>query len=695
MPSFVNDVNGNKPQYYLPITITNNTTLASASGFTAHLTVDSSTYSTYEATDLSNINFQDGAGNILTSWLESGFTNTSTSTVYHILMNQTISASSNIDIYMVFYNTSAISKDNVVTGANPLYTSTYAQYDNGTNVFKQYTRFGGLSALPTGFTQWQTGGSGIGITFNSTNIQISGDGSNGINGGIQYTDQTLTSPFSQVMEYSVVLPDETGTSSVTYGFGIGTTGTASSFAGGGGGICLTCESTAGATVGYLNSGTAYELTLVNDGSSVGSGTLTSTGVLSLYFNNTATYVTLFNYSNDIPYVATTAISGKSLPYYVYATASLNPLTLYWVRTRQLINTKDNYSISYGSVTKVAIIFTYSEYQNVVILNTPNPFNYVKEYTSQNETETLLLTIYNKYSETENYKITFKAGSVLKYAETESYRVTFNFNLPKYTYSETESYKFSTVFGYSFSYSETESYIITISPKYLIKYSETENYKITFKESSLIKYSETESYTFTALFEYLFKYSETESYKLSKLLGYSFSYSEKESYTTKTVLILNYKYQEQQYEVISGVLPTVETSDYQGNFKPTYLLILPFNYQQYPANKSTTATVTFTPNYSNVPESIVTDQIVVSFTFTFTSTSTYTSPTVTTTITDSASTPVPNALVSWTATGGTTVSPISATTNSSGQASTTVSTAGGTVTATTTLLGVTETSSVAT
>ena len=642
MPSFVNDVNGNKPQYYLPITIKNNTTIASASGFTAHLTVDSSTYSTYEATDLSNINFQDGAGNILTSWLESGFTNTSTSTVYHVLMNQTIAASSNIDIYMVFYNTSAISKDNVVTGANPLYTSTYAQYDNGTNVFKQYTRFGGLSTLPTGFTQWQTGGSGIGITFNSTNIQISGDGSNGINGGIQYTDQTLTSPFSQVMEYSVVLPDETGTSSVTYGFGIGTTGTASSFAGGGGGICLTCESTAGATVGYLNSGTAYELTLVNDGSSVGSGTLTSTGVLSLYFNNTATYVTLFNYSNDIPYVATTAISGTSLPYYVYATASLNPLTLYWVRTRQLINTKDNYSISYGSITKVAIIFTYSEYQNVVILNTPNPFNYVKEYTSQNETETLLLTIYNKYSETENYKITFKAGSVLKYAETESYKVTFNFNLQKYTYSETESYKFSTVFGYSFSYSETESYTWRIS-------------------------------------SWVFRYN----------------YSETESYTTKTVLILNYKYQEQQYVVVSGVLPTVETSDYQGNFKPTYLLILPFNYQQYPANKSTTATVTFTPNYSNVPESIVTDQIVVSFTFTFTSASTYTSPTVTTTITDSASTPVPNALVSWTATGSTTVSPTSATTNSSGQASTTVSTAGGTVTATTTLLGVTETSSVAT
>ena len=642
MPSFVNDVNGNKPQYYLPITIKNNTTIASASGFTAHLTVDSSTYSTYEATDLSNINFQDGAGNILTSWLESGFTNTSTSTVYHVLMNQTIAASSNIDIYMVFYNTSAISKDNVVTGANPLYTSTYAQYDNGTNVFKQYTRFGGLSTLPTGFTQWQTGGSGIGITFNSTNIQISGDGSNGINGGIQYTDQTLTSPFSQVMEYSVVLPDETGTSSVTYGFGIGTTGTASSFAGGGGGICLTCESTAGATVGYLNSGTAYELTLVNDGSSVGSGTLTSTGVLSLYFNNTATYVTLFNYSNDIPYVATTAISGTSLPYYVYATASLNPLTLYWVRTRQLINTKDNYSISYGSITKVAIIFTYSEYQNVVILNTPNPFNYVKEYTNQNETETLLLTIYNKYSETENYKITFKAGSVLKYAETESYKVTFNFNLQKYTYSETESYKFSTVFGYSFSYSETESYTWRIS-------------------------------------SWVFRYN----------------YSETESYTTKTVLILNYKYQEQQYVVVSGVLPTVETSDYQGNFKPTYLLILPFNYQQYPANKSTTATVTFTPNYSNVPESIVTDQIVVSFTFTFTSASTYTSPTVTTTITDSASTPVPNALVSWTATGSTTVSPTSATTNSSGQASTTVSTAGGTVTATTTLLGVTETSSVAT
>ena len=584
MPSFVNDVNGNKPQYYLPITITNNTTLASASGFTAHLTVDSSTYSTYEATDLSNINFQDGAGNILTSWLESGFTNTSTSTVYHILMNQTIAASSNIDIYMVFYNTSAISKDNVVTGANPLYTSTYAQYDNGVNVFKQYTAFGGLSALPTGFTSWKTGTTGVTITFASTYTQISGNGSSSINGGIQYTNQTLTSPFSQVMEYSVVLPDESGTSSVTYGFGIGTTGTASSFAGGGGGICLTCESTAGATIGYLNSGTAYDLTLINGGTAITSAkTPSASGILSLYFNNSTNYYVLFSYTSFISNIVTSDISGVSLPYYVYATASTNPLTLYWVRTRQLINTLDSYSISLGIVDPAPIVITYSE----------------------TETEVFVLDILNKYSETETYTLNFNSNNIFKYLELEDY---------------------------------------------------------TWRISS-----------------WVFRYS----------------YSETEGYTTKAVLILNYKYQEQQYEVVSGVLPTVETSDYQGNFKPTYLLILPFNYQQYPANKSTTATVTFTPNYSNVPQTVVSDQIVVSFTFTFTSASTYTSPTVTTTITDSASTPIPNALVSWTATGSTTVSPTSATTNSSGQASTTVSTAGSTVTATTTLLGVTETSSVAT
>lgn len=158
MVSFANDVNGNSPLYYLSITLSSN----GGSGFQQMVTINSSNYSTYEAADLSNLNFQDGAGNILSSWLESGETNTSTSTNYWVkLPNGTITV-----IYLVFYSTSAISKDSVVSGAEPNYTATYGQYDNGSDVFDTYFNFAGTST-PTGITA-------SGTTFNNGATVTSG-----------------------------------------------------------------------------------------------------------------------------------------------------------------------------------------------------------------------------------------------------------------------------------------------------------------------------------------------------------------------------------------------------------------------------------------------------------------------------------------------------------------------------------------
>ena len=143
MVSFANDDNGNIPLYYLPIVLGSN----AGTGFSQQIVVNSSTYSAYESSDLSNINFQDGAGNLIPSWLESGLTNGSTSTIYWIKMPATITT-----VYMVFVDTSKKSMSGTNTGAMPTYTGTYAQYDNGATVFPTlYQNFSGVST-PTGWT---------------------------------------------------------------------------------------------------------------------------------------------------------------------------------------------------------------------------------------------------------------------------------------------------------------------------------------------------------------------------------------------------------------------------------------------------------------------------------------------------------------------------------------------------------------
>ena len=137
MPTFANDINGNTPLFYIPITLSSNAGL----GFQQQIIMNSSTYTSYLASNLSNLNFQDGAGNIISSWLESGELNTSTATYYWVVLpNATITV-----IYAVFYSTTAISKDNITTGCEPNYSATYAQYDNGSHVFSVYDNFAGTT----------------------------------------------------------------------------------------------------------------------------------------------------------------------------------------------------------------------------------------------------------------------------------------------------------------------------------------------------------------------------------------------------------------------------------------------------------------------------------------------------------------------------------------------------------------------
>ena len=174
--------------YYIAITLTNNQSGATANGFQQKISINSNTNSSKYSSKLANVNWQDGAGNILDSWLESGESNTSTASLYWVnLGSNTIAGSGGTFIvYQVIYATSVNAFDGSVTGAEPNYTGTYGQYDNGANVFSAlYDNFGGvlLSSL------WTSAG---GVVVNN-GITITGANANrGIYSASSYDMQTYT-----------------------------------------------------------------------------------------------------------------------------------------------------------------------------------------------------------------------------------------------------------------------------------------------------------------------------------------------------------------------------------------------------------------------------------------------------------------------------------------------------------------------
>ena len=94
-----------------------------------------------------NVEFFYANGTIIPSWLEQYHSG------YAIWWVKTgsIAANSKITIYMGFASKTTNLLNNKTTGEAPQLSSTYAEYDNGANVFTNYWNFAG-TALPSGWT---------------------------------------------------------------------------------------------------------------------------------------------------------------------------------------------------------------------------------------------------------------------------------------------------------------------------------------------------------------------------------------------------------------------------------------------------------------------------------------------------------------------------------------------------------------
>ena len=159
--------------YCVPVMITNTQSSTTSSNMPEKITVNWNNYNTYLASNVENIVFYVASGT-LDAWCESNCTNTATSsTVWVNLGSNTISSSSTITIYLGFYSTTTNNYSPTGDwGAYPTFTGTYAQYDNGANVFSKYWDWSGTS-LPSGWTatgSW-TGSVSNGLNFQSSNQQ--------------------------------------------------------------------------------------------------------------------------------------------------------------------------------------------------------------------------------------------------------------------------------------------------------------------------------------------------------------------------------------------------------------------------------------------------------------------------------------------------------------------------------------------
>ncbi len=294
---------------YAPVTITNSQNTSTQAPFQQMVTVDSAKYAYLEASNLQNVEFFYANGSVIPSWLESGNSNSATSTVYWLKLGFGVQAGSSTTIYMGFVNKTTNLFNGNTIGEAPQLSSTYGQYDNGANVFTTfYQNFAGTS-LPSGWT-------GSGYTIN-----------NGLS--LPYSSYAITSTnyglnSAQILDYYGNFPLATSSSNAGFGYTLSSSAVTSS---------SSIQTWFEINNGVWSNG--YDGGLVDSGSSWSGTPALSTGynVYSVYWPSSSKASFSVNY--DTPSVLTTNVYGSQLPIGGANTqnsqATIGPF--YWARVR--------------------------------------------------------------------------------------------------------------------------------------------------------------------------------------------------------------------------------------------------------------------------------------------------------------------------------------------------------------------------
>ena len=170
-------------QEVVPVTVTNNQPGATPAPFQQMVTFNPSAFPSYEASDLGNIRFcaDSGCSTPLYAWLDGctpSCSPTATSATAFVKLTASIpGGGGSTTIYMQFLATDT-EFDGVYWGEAPQLSATYAQYDNGANVFPLY--FDGNTPVSsfTAHTAYTVSQASVPYGSGSVNaIEVTGTGS--------------------------------------------------------------------------------------------------------------------------------------------------------------------------------------------------------------------------------------------------------------------------------------------------------------------------------------------------------------------------------------------------------------------------------------------------------------------------------------------------------------------------------------
>jgi len=317
---------------YIPITLTNSQSSITPTPFQQLISIDPSTIgSSYFSSDLGNIRFYADSAftQPLYAWVESGNSNTSTSTNIWVNLPNGIPANSSITIYMELLSVGT-EYDGVYMGEAPQLSSTYGQYDNGASVFNNYWNFAGTS-LPSGLNTLLNGGS---VTVNNGVTLSTGSAETDV-----YSSTTLTTP-------AIVEALATSDSNSDAGVFFSETD-----------ITSTPSSGANINNGYIGGyslGTKQELWKDINGnyySLTSDGSATYPAILSLIWGGTGNLETTFNYGSALTSTDTSFSVGSG---WIVGLTTYNhgssPYAKYqWLRTRAYPPNGVMPTVSIGSI----------------------------------------------------------------------------------------------------------------------------------------------------------------------------------------------------------------------------------------------------------------------------------------------------------------------------------------------------------
>ncbi len=141
----------NFPSHAINITITASGNVTAP--FQEEIVLNSSEFYPYETADLGNMRFYNGSANNSTelySWCESGCYSQSNDSIIWVKLNGDLAKHKPVNITLVFERPT--NYDGIYAGEAPQLSPTYAEYDNGVNVFSEYWNFAGTS-LPSGLSE--------------------------------------------------------------------------------------------------------------------------------------------------------------------------------------------------------------------------------------------------------------------------------------------------------------------------------------------------------------------------------------------------------------------------------------------------------------------------------------------------------------------------------------------------------------